>query len=126
MSEELRSRRGRRLTVIGDPALLTMERMDEFSARIDSDPRIASLSLVSGPARPPTWLRATTASGPLVAIATPATRVNTPMDTNPACQPTNSAATPATRRPPNPPMIEPMPNTPARRMPSGPSASSPI
>ncbi len=69
MSEELRSRRGRRLTVIGDPALLTMERMDEFSARIDSDPRIASLSLVSGPARPPTWLRATTASGPLVAIA---------------------------------------------------------
>lgn len=69
MSEEVRSRRGRRLVVVGDPALLTMDRLDEFIARIDSDPRIASLSLVPGPARPPVWLRATTASGPVVALA---------------------------------------------------------
>ena len=69
MSEELRSRRGRRLRVLGDPALLTLDRLDAFVARVDADPRIASLSLVPGPARPPAWLRATTATGPLVAIA---------------------------------------------------------
>ncbi len=65
----MRSRGGRRLRVLGDPGLLTLDRLDAFTSRVDSDPRIASLSLVSGPARPATWLRATTAAGPLVAVA---------------------------------------------------------
>lgn len=46
-----------------------MDRIDEFRSRIDSDPRIASVSLVAGPTSPPGWLRATTADGPLVAVS---------------------------------------------------------
>ena len=69
MTETIRSRRGRTLFVIGDPVLLTMDRLSEFTARIDSDPRIASLSLVSGPVRGGTWLRAAAPAGPLMAVA---------------------------------------------------------
>jgi len=68
MSETIRSRRGRTLLVLGDPALLTMDRLADFKARIDTDPRIASLSLTSG--APIGWLRSSGPSGPLVAIAT--------------------------------------------------------
>ena len=70
MTETIRSRRGRTLVVIGDPALLTMDRMGEFTSRIDTDPRIASLSLVPGPAGSGQWLRAAAPAGPLIAIAT--------------------------------------------------------
>ncbi len=57
------------MVVLGDPALLTMDRLGEFTSRIDSDPRIASLSLVSGPSRGGRWLRAAAPAGPLVAVA---------------------------------------------------------
>jgi len=69
MTETIRSRKGRTLAVLGDPALLTMDRLGEFTSRIDSDPRIASLSLVSGPSRGGRWLRAAAPAGPLIAVA---------------------------------------------------------
>jgi glycosyltransferase involved in cell wall biosynthesis len=55
------------LLVLGDPSLLTMDRLAEFKARIDSDPRIASLSLAAG--APIGWLRSAGPAGPLVAVA---------------------------------------------------------
>lgn len=70
MAETIRSRRGRALLVVGDPALLTMDRLSEFTARIDADPRIASLSLVAGPRGGDQWLRAAAPAGVLVAVAT--------------------------------------------------------
>jgi glycosyltransferase involved in cell wall biosynthesis len=70
MTETIRTRRGRTLTVLGDPALLTMDRLSEFTARADSDPRIASVSLVAGPPGTQRWLRAAAPAGPLVAVAT--------------------------------------------------------
>ena len=72
MTETIKSRRGRELVVLGDPALLTMDRLSEFTARIDSDPRIVSLSLLAGPHRQGQWLRASSGAGPLIAIATDA------------------------------------------------------
>ena len=44
MSQTIRSRHGRTLTVLGDPALLTMDRLEQVRDRIDSDARIASIS----------------------------------------------------------------------------------
>ena len=35
MTETIKSRRGRELVVLGDPALLTMDRLPEFTARIE-------------------------------------------------------------------------------------------
>ena len=69
-SEPIKSRKGRTLVVIGDPMLLTMDRLAEFTSRIDSDPRIASLSLVAVPSTDGRWLRAAGPAGPLTAIAT--------------------------------------------------------
>ena len=66
---DLRSDGGRSLVFVGDPDLLTAERLTEFTNRIDSDPRIASLSLVAMPASSGQWLRAAGPAGPLTAIA---------------------------------------------------------
>ena len=63
MTATIRSRRGRTLVVVGDPALLTMDRLSEFTSRIDTDPRIASLSLVAVPSAQGGWLRAASAGG---------------------------------------------------------------
>lgn len=66
----VRSRGGRPLLVYGDPSLLTMDRLESFLSRIDTDPRIASLSLVAAPADATgTWLRSAGPAGPLIAIA---------------------------------------------------------
>ena len=67
------------MQVIGDPSLLTMDRMDAFTARIDTDPRIATLSLVAGPSAG-TWLRAAAPAGPLIALATDAEDLVGPLD----------------------------------------------
>jgi len=64
-----RSPGGRRLVVFGDAALLTMDRMTEFGSRIDSDPRLVSLSLAPSPTVTDRWLRAAAPCGPLVALA---------------------------------------------------------
>ncbi len=80
MTEPIRTRRGRTLVVIGDPALLTMDRLAEFTSRIDSDPRIASLSLVAVPTTSGQWLRAAGPAGPLTAIATDLEDLVGPLD----------------------------------------------
>lgn len=81
-TEVLRSRKGRTLTVLGDPTLLTMDRLAEFTSRIDSDPRIASLSLVAVPTSTGQWLRAAGPAGPLTAIATDLEDLVGPLDTD--------------------------------------------
>ena len=68
-TESFKSPKGRVLVVFGDPALLTMDRMDEFGRRIDSDPRIVTLSLSPNYQVTDTWLRATAPAGPLIAVA---------------------------------------------------------
>ena len=80
MSETIRSRKGRTLVVVGDPALLTMDRLSEFTAWADADPRIASLSLVAGPAGDSRWLRAAAPAGALVAVATDLQDLVGPLD----------------------------------------------
>jgi glycosyltransferase involved in cell wall biosynthesis len=80
MTETIRSRKGRTLVVLGDPALLTMDRLSEFTSRIDSDPRIASLSLVPATPTRGQWLRAAAPAGPLVAIATDLEDLVGPLD----------------------------------------------
>jgi len=64
-----RSPAGRTLVVFGDPSLLTMDRMEEFGRRIDTDPRIASLSLTSNSVLTDRWLRSSAPMGPVLAIA---------------------------------------------------------
>ncbi|MDD2858907.1 MAG: glycosyltransferase [Candidatus Nanopelagicales bacterium] len=64
-----RSPAGRVLTVHGDPALLTIDRMHEFGRRIDTDPRIVSLSLVANDQVTDRWLRASAPAGAVIAIA---------------------------------------------------------
>jgi len=68
MVEQIRSRNGRSLTVLGDPSLLTLDRLQIFQERFDADPRIASASLVAGPASGG-WLRSAGPSGALLVIA---------------------------------------------------------
>lgn len=67
MTEPLRTRGGRRLAVLGDPSLLTMDRLDAFTRRADAEPRLASLSLVAGPTEG--WLRATGPAGAVTLVA---------------------------------------------------------
>ena len=67
--EPLKTSRGRQLRVMGDPALLTMDRMSEFTKRFDSDPRIVTCSLVAGIGANEVWVRATAPSGVVIAIA---------------------------------------------------------
>jgi len=80
MTEIISTRHGRTMAVVGDPALLTMDRLSVFTARVDSDPRIASLSLVPGPSRTGAWLRAAAPAGALVAIATDLEDLVGPLD----------------------------------------------
>ena len=68
------------MVVLGDPALLTMDRLAEFTSRLDSDPRIASLSLVAVPSAQGRWLRASSAAGPLTAVATDLVDLVGPLD----------------------------------------------
>ena len=67
--ETFTTRKGRQLRVIGDPALLTMERLEIIRTRADEDPRIASLSIVADPTSTGTWVRATAPAGCLVVVA---------------------------------------------------------
>ena len=68
MVEVIRSRKGRSLSVLGDPSLLTMDRLELFKDHFDSDPRIASVSLIAGP-RPGAWSRGAAPAGSLVIVA---------------------------------------------------------
>ncbi len=61
---------GRSFVVLGDASLITMERLSVISDRFDSDPRIASVSVVATDNARQEFLRATAPRGCAVAAAT--------------------------------------------------------
>ena len=77
----MRTAGGRPVQVIGDASLITLERFNEIGARLDSDPRIASVSLVAHQSatdqkeRNGTFLRATAPAGAAIVIAQDATEL---------------------------------------------------
>jgi len=62
--------RGRTFIVLGDPTAITMDRLPLISDRLDSDPRIASVSVVSNPVPGQEFLRAAAPAGCTVVVAT--------------------------------------------------------
>lgn len=60
---------GRPVIALGDAALMTMDRFEEFGRWLDSDPRIVTASLVANPHVRAGWLRASAPAGPVVLIA---------------------------------------------------------
>jgi glycosyltransferase involved in cell wall biosynthesis len=60
---------GRPLRVVGDASLVTLERFRFIGERFDSDPRIASVSLVAHPSSDGTFIRATAPAGVVVVVA---------------------------------------------------------
>ncbi len=68
-TEHFTTRSGRRMRVIGEPSLLTMERLNIVGRRADEDPRIASISIVADATTAGSWLRATAPAGCLVVLA---------------------------------------------------------
>jgi glycosyltransferase involved in cell wall biosynthesis len=74
---------GRSFTVLGDTALVTMDRLAAISDRLDSDPRIASVSLVAHPGAKPRFLRATSPAGAAIAVATDLGQLVTEVPTEP-------------------------------------------
>ena len=65
-----KTRKGTTIRVIGDPALLTLDRIELLGERFDSDPRIASISIQYHPEHEATFLRATAPAGVVIAQAT--------------------------------------------------------
>ena len=66
---EFKTRRGTGIKVLGDPTLLTRDRIELIGERFDSDPRIASVSVQFHPEHESTFLRATGPVGVVLAIA---------------------------------------------------------
>ena len=62
--------RGRTFLVLGDPALVTVDRLAVLGDRFDSDPRIASISVVAHPSPGQEFLRATAPAGGAILVAT--------------------------------------------------------
>jgi hypothetical protein len=82
---QVTSPQGRVLHVLGDESLLTESRSAEFLARFDSDPRIATVSLMAVPDSSPEptegrWLRSTAPAGALVLVADDLTDLIGPFD----------------------------------------------
>ena len=69
MSRRLATPGGRVIEVHGDPALVTMDRLDSIGRRLDEDPRIASVSVTHHPLVREGWLRAVSPKGPTIVIA---------------------------------------------------------
>ncbi len=69
---DFKTTRGRRIVVVGEPSVLTLDRITAIGDRFDSDPRIATVSVVSHPRYSSAFLRSTAPSGCLVAFATDA------------------------------------------------------
>ncbi len=67
---DFKTRKGSMITVVGNPELLTMDRIQTIGDRLDSDPRIASVSIyaTTNPNAHETFLRATAPAGCLIAI----------------------------------------------------------
>ena len=66
----MRTPRGRTYIVLGDPNVLTMDRLSSLENRLDSDPRIASISVVAHSDPGQEFLRATAPAGCAVVVAT--------------------------------------------------------
>jgi len=71
--------RGRTFIVLGDPSVITMDRLPLISDRLDSDPRIASVSVVAHPDPGQEYLRAVAPAGCAVAIATDVIDLTSPL-----------------------------------------------
>lgn len=61
---------GRSLLVVGNAALVSMDRMELISRHFDSEPRLASVSVVPSPTDHEGFLRATAPAGPVCVLAT--------------------------------------------------------
>ena len=61
---------GRSFVVLGDPSVITMDRLPVINDRFDSDPRIASVSVVTTTEPGQEFLRAAAPAGCAVAVAT--------------------------------------------------------
>ena len=66
----LTSPKGRTFIVLGDAGVITMDRLPAISDRLDSDPRIASVSVVAHPDPGQEFLRASAPAGCAVIVAT--------------------------------------------------------
>ena len=62
--------KGRTFIVLGDPSVITMDRLPAISDRLDSDPRIASVSVLAHPDPGQEFLRASAPAGCAVVVAT--------------------------------------------------------
>ena len=66
---DFKTLKGTKIHVVGDPSLLTMDRIQILGDRFDADPRIASVSVQYHPEHESTFLRATGPAGAVIAIA---------------------------------------------------------
>ena len=71
--------KGRTFTVVGEAGVITMDRLSVINQRLDSDPRIASLSVVAHPEPGQEFLRATAPAGCAVVVATDLGAVSGPL-----------------------------------------------
>ena len=78
----LTTRKGRTFLVLGDASVLTMDRLAIVTDRLDSDPRIASVSVVSHLAPGQEFLRATAPAGCAIAVATDVVAITGDIDEN--------------------------------------------
>ena len=60
---------GRPYVVLGVAGVVTMDRLPKIESRLDSDPRIASVSVVYHPAPCQDYLRASAPAGSAIAVA---------------------------------------------------------
>lgn len=75
--------RGRPLVIVGDASVLTLDRLRAITDRLDEDPRIASVSVVSDPDPHLRFLRATAPAGCAIVIATDVEALAGPVDASP-------------------------------------------
>ncbi len=71
--------KGRTFVVLGDAGVITMDRLAAVSDYLDSDPRIASVSIVAHPDPGQEFLRATAPAGCAVVVATDLERLAGPL-----------------------------------------------
>lgn len=67
--QPIRSRAGRSLVALGDHSLLTTERVELIARHFDSEPRLASVSLVPSTVTREEFLRSTAPAGPTCVLA---------------------------------------------------------
>ena len=68
--QQLRTLRGRPYVVAGDASLVTLDRLDLLALHLDTDPRVASVSIVPSLNEPDEFIRATAPAGCAVLVAT--------------------------------------------------------